>query len=103
MKANSYPSCFLRMRQMRIRPQLKIVMLLVSSLVCIGCQHLQQQITKPRGEIRQQQYRAALFDPYSVTEVGTDLGGMRPPEFDRPLPEPVRDKYLGQMVRAQQP
>ena len=88
---------------MRIRPQLKIVMLLVSSLVCIGCQHLQQQVTKPRGEIRQQQYRAALFDPYSVTEVGTDLGGMRPPEFDRPLPEPVRDKYLGQMVRSQQP
>jgi len=93
----------LRMRQLRNCPQLKITVLLLSSLGSIGCQHFQQQISKPRGEIRQQQYRAALFDPYSVTEVGTDLGGMRPPEFDRPLPEPVRDKYLGQMVRSKQP
>ena len=67
-----------------------------------GCQHVQEQVSKPRGEIRQQQYRAALFDPYSIPEVGTDLGGMRPPEFDRPLPEPVRDKYLSQMVRQKQ-
>ena len=74
-------------------------LLIFSSLGNVGCQHLQEQITKPRGEIRQQQYRAALFDPYSVIDVVTDLGGMRPPEFDRPLPEPVKDKYLGQLNR----
>ena len=78
-------------------------LLLLCSLASVGCQHFEEQVTKPRGEIRQQQYRAALFDPYSATEIGDDLGGMRPPEFDRPLPEPVRDKYLGQMDRTQQP
>ena len=78
-------------------------LLLLCSLASVGCPHFEEQVTKPRGEIRQQQYRAALFDPYSATEIGDDLGGMRPPEFDRPLPEPVRDKYLGQMVRTQQP
>ena len=41
----------LRMRQLRNCPQLKITVLLLSSLGSIGCQHFQQQITKPRGEL----------------------------------------------------
>ena len=83
------------------RWRLSLILLFVFSFNA-GGQHMQEQVTKPRGEIRQQQYRAALFDPYSIPEVGTDLGGMRPPDFDRPLPEPVRDKYLGQMVKKNQ-
>ena len=64
-----------------------------------GCQHIHEQLTGPRGDIRQQQYRAALFDPYALPEIGIDLGGQRPREFDRPLPEPVREKYLAELSR----
>jgi len=62
-----------------------------------GCQQIQQQLTEPQGDIRQQQYRSALFDPYALPEIGNDLGGQRPREFDRPLPEPVREKYLAEL------
>ncbi len=81
-----------------------IIPVLTWSSICLlgtqtGCQHIQQQLTEPRGDIRQQQYRAALFDPYALPEIGKDLGGQRPREFDRPLPEPVREKYLAELSR----
>lgn len=75
--------------------------LLASTLLC-GCRHVQQQITGPRGDIRQQQYRAALFDPYALPEIGNDQGGMRPREFSRPLPEIVREQSLAELYNSRQ-
>ena len=75
--------------------------LLASSLLC-GCRHVQQQITGPRGDIRQQQYRAALFAPYALPEIGNDQGGMRPREFSRPLPEIVREQTLAELYNQRQ-
>jgi hypothetical protein len=70
--------------------------ILASTMLC-GCRHVQQQLTGPRGDIRQQQYRAALFDPYALPEIGNDQGGMRPREFSRPLPEIVREQTLAEL------
>ncbi len=75
--------------------------ILASTLLC-GCRHIQQQITDPRGDIRQQQYRAALFDPYALPEIGNDQGGMRPREFSRPLPEIVREQTLAELYNPRQ-
>ena len=75
--------------------------LFASTLLC-GCRHVQQQITGPRGDIRQQQYRAALFDPYALPEIGNDQGGMRPREFSRPLPEIVREQTLAELYNPRQ-
>ena len=72
-----------------------------STLLC-GCRHVQQQLTGPRGDIRQQQYRAALFDPYALPEIGNDQGGMRPREFSRPLPEIVREQTLAELYNPRQ-
>ena len=46
------------------------------------------------GSVQQQRYRATLHDPYPDRDIAPEVVGGRPREFMRPLPEPVRNRYL---------
>ena len=69
-------------------------------LTCaVGCN---ATIERPRwfrpGDIRSQQYRAVEHDPYPSIEVGPEVVGGRPREYQQELPAPIRhmpDRVLG--------
>ena len=66
----------------------------------IGCERYRLR-TGPPGTINEQRNRATIHDPFPETEVGPEVVGGRPREFDRPLPEAernplYRDTYGGQ-------
>lgn len=46
------------------------------------------------GSVQQQRYRATLHDPYPDRDIAPEVVGGRPREFMRPLPEPVRNRYM---------
>jgi hypothetical protein len=48
----------------------------------------------PPGPIRQQQYNASLHDPYTDNDAGPEVVGGRPRDFQKPLAEPVRSRWL---------
>jgi hypothetical protein len=49
----------------------------------------------PRGTMRQQQLDAAVYDPYASPDVGPDVEGSRPRDFQKPFAEPVRNSRPG--------
>jgi hypothetical protein len=46
------------------------------------------------GSQQHQQFKATLHDPYADNDAGPRVDGGRPPDFERPLPEPVRNRWL---------
>jgi len=46
----------------------------------------------PAGSMNQQQAVAAIHDPFPFDDVGPSDGTQRPPGFEQPLPEAVRDR-----------
>lgn len=45
----------------------------------------------PQGTMRQQQVEASIYDPYAEPDVGPEVVGSRPRDFQKPLAEPVRN------------
>lgn len=46
------------------------------------------------GTVDSQRNDASLHDPYPDPNAGPEVVGGRPREFQKPLPEPVRSRYL---------
>ena len=46
------------------------------------------------GPTAYQQHRATLFDPYADNDAGPEVVGARPPDFQKPLAEPVRSRAM---------
>ncbi|MFV1965456.1 MAG: membrane or secreted protein [Pirellulaceae bacterium] len=47
----------------------------------------------PVGPVEQQRRNASLHDPYSDNDIGPEVVGGRPREFQKPRPEPVRNEW----------
>jgi len=47
-----------------------------------------------RGTVQQQQLRATVHDPYPDRNLGPEVVGGRPREYQQPLPEPVRNRIF---------
>ena len=70
--------------------QLFSFLFIIGALALIaGCQRYRLPIGPP-GTINEQRNRAAIHDPFPETDIGPDIIGGRPREFDRPLPEAER-------------
>ena len=48
----------------------------------------------PQGPMQTQQYEAVMHDPYTDEDAGPEVVGGRPRDFQKPLPEPVRNNWL---------
>lgn len=46
------------------------------------------------GSAAYQQRKAERFDPYAERELGPDIAGARPRDYDRPIAEPARVRWL---------
>ncbi|MCH1494294.1 MAG: membrane or secreted protein [Rubripirellula sp.] len=63
-------------------------------LLCLasGCQGL--QLLPPAGPLNQQQANAVVHDPFPQNDIGPYEAGSRPPSYQQPLPEPVRNRIV---------
>lgn len=48
----------------------------------------------PAGPMGQQQANAVVHDPYPQNDIGPKELGSRPPSYQQPLPEPVRNRIV---------
>jgi len=48
----------------------------------------------PPGSLEQQQASAVIHDPYPQNDIGPYEAGARPPSYQNPLPEPVRNRIV---------
>jgi hypothetical protein len=73
--------------------RLSLFAALILAIPALGCAGGRWNWFQP-GTVQQQRYRATLHDPYSDRDLGPEVVGGRPRDFARPLPEPVRSRYL---------
>ena len=63
---------------------------ILSCLSVAGC--AEHPYLHQPGTIQQQRLRATIHDPYPDPDLGPKIEGGRPTEYERPLPEPVRNR-----------
>lgn len=72
-------------------------LLLTLSVMCLsaaGCANgFWPRWTNP-GTIQQQRLEATVHDPYSDPDLGPEVVGGRPRDYQQPLPEPVRNRLF---------
>ena len=60
------------------------------TLLALGC----RSHCAPPGPMEFQQSRAVVNDPFPLEDIGPTDSAIRPPGFEQPLPEPVRDRIV---------
>jgi len=69
-----------------------IAVCLTLTVVATGCRG--RSLFPAVGSINQQQANAIVHDPYPLDDIApTDLGA-RPPSYQQPVPEPVRNRLI---------
>lgn len=71
---------------------LTVTLLLVSAGVA-GCTSGRPNLRHP-GDLQTQRFNAIAHDPYTDVDAGPEVVGGRPRDFQKPLPEPVRNRWL---------
>lgn len=76
-----------------MRFRLQIAALGLALLSCSGCASLFPDWLHP-GPTQYQRFNAVLHDPYPDNDAGPEVVGGRPRDFQKPLAEPARNRYL---------
>lgn len=77
---------------MRRTFEIAIASCVLLSVVSTGCRG--RSCLPAAGTINQQQANAIIHDPYPLDDIApTDLGA-RPPNYQNPVPEPVRNRLV---------
>lgn len=63
-----------------------------SLFLSIGCRGYRTPFNTPAGTNRQQRFEAVAHDPYPQDDLGPEVVGGRPRDYQKPVAEPVRDK-----------
>lgn len=58
----------------------------------LGCRG--HRLFPPPGPMNQQQARAVIHDPYPLDDIAPTDKANRPPGYQKPLPEPVRNRLI---------
>lgn len=67
--------------------------------IATGCQSLVQHgWIAPPGPMNYQQANAVVHDPFPQADIGPDDKSMRPPDYQNPLPLPVRNQMKSQVA-----
>ena len=71
--------------------------LLVASVLmvtaAVGCGYA-RPLLPPGGTVQQQRYNASVHDPYTDNDLGPEVVGGRPRDFQKPFAEPVRNQWF---------
>jgi hypothetical protein len=64
-----------------------------------GCQFLANRgCFAPPGPMNYQQANAVVHDPFPQGDIGPNDGSMRPPDYQNPLPLPVRNQMKNEVT-----
>lgn len=61
-----------------------------------GCRGYRTPFNTPAGSYKQQRFEAVAHDPYPQDDLGPEVVGGRPREYQKPAAEPVRDKMYSE-------
>lgn len=75
---------------MRTTFLLGIVSCVAFTLVATGCRS--GACVPPAGSLNEQKANAIIHDPFPLDDIGPDDNSVRPPDYQRSLPEPVRNR-----------
>ena len=76
-----------------LRPSLTQIAIIVALLGITGCRNGNPFLVAP-GPLNQQQASAVIHDPYPARDIAPYDLGSRPPGYEQPLPEPVRNRIV---------
>ena len=77
---------------MRTASHFGIAFALLCIVISAGCRG--RGYFAGRGTLKEQQANAVVHDPFPLDDIApTDLGA-RPPNYQQPLPEPVRNRLI---------
>ncbi|MDX1962332.1 MAG: membrane or secreted protein [Pirellulales bacterium] len=63
-------------------------------ILMAGCQsHNGRSIFDPPGTITEQRNEAVRFDPFTDNDIGPEVDGGRPRDYNRPIPEVQRARW----------
>ena len=69
------------------------LLIVASAFAVVGCGTGRPNIMHP-GDTQSQRFAAIAHDPYYDNDAGPEVVGGRPREFQKPLSEPVRNRWL---------
>ncbi|MCM2374406.1 membrane or secreted protein [Aporhodopirellula aestuarii] len=75
---------------MRTTFHLGIASCLLFAVVAAGCRG--RSFLPAAGNMNQQQANAVVHDPFPLDDIAPNDLGARPPNYQNPLPEPVRNR-----------
>ena len=75
-----------------LKPLLMSVALVFSIIGIAGCRG--RGLWAPAGPMNEQQANAVIHDPFPEDDIGPSDHSARPPSYQRPLPEPVRNRLV---------
>lgn len=78
---------------MKYAPPRGMLLILIVVSGVAGC-HGGGRWLAPPGPLNQQQASAVINDPYPQNDIGPSEAGARPPSYQNPLPEPVRNRIV---------
>lgn len=70
-----------------------LALLIGFTLIISGCGY-RRPLLQPPGPIQYQRQSASVHDPYSDNDLGPEVVGGRPRDFQKPFAEPVRNRSL---------
>ena len=73
---------------------LALLLLVAASVALAGCASIAPPDWGNPGTAAVQQRRAEQYDPYAEPDVGPNITGGRPREYQKPLAEPLRGLWL---------
>ncbi|UUO08180.1 membrane or secreted protein [Blastopirellula sp. J2-11] len=76
---------------LNLRPLALATVAVLAVSQCAGCWPLQRTPLFDPGTMQQQQQRAMAYDPYTNNDLGPEVLGGRPRDFDRPVAEAVQN------------
>lgn len=93
-KANSMDAHSLSSAAGRRQPALAMGFVVAISMVTLAAGCRGRSFFPPAGSLNQQQANAIVHDPFPLDDIApTDLGA-RPPSYQQPVPEPVRNRLI---------
>lgn len=75
---------------MRATFLLGIASCLLFAIAASGCRS--GSCLPPAGSLNQQKANAIIHDPFPLDDIGPDSESVRPPDYQKSLPEPVRNR-----------
>lgn len=75
----------------RCTRKLAVILLLVAGLT--GCRS-GGSLLRPAGTVEKQRLNATVFDPFADNDIGPEVVGGRPKDYQKPLSEPDRSRLF---------